>query len=123
MFKYAVYLIPLRAKQVGEFIEIRHKKNSLSTLGCLWLCDCDSEAIKNLSKLAPFTVGPWIINYPDPHHSQGALRFATQISPLLNFYWNLSISKLQVEKIKLKAYQIKFVENSSPFVDSQWRCR
>ena len=35
--------IPLRAKQVGEFIEIRHKQISptciLSTLGCLWLCD------------------------------------------------------------------------------------
>ena len=35
--------IPLRAKWVGEFIEIRHKKISptciLSTLGCLWLCN------------------------------------------------------------------------------------
>ena len=35
-------IIPLWAKQVGEFIEIRHKKISptriLSTLGCLWLC-------------------------------------------------------------------------------------
>ena len=32
-------IVPLRAKRVGEFIEIRHKKNSptciLSTLGCL----------------------------------------------------------------------------------------
>ena len=24
-------------------------------------------------------------NYPDTHHSQGGLKFATQISPLLNF--------------------------------------
>ena len=33
------HIIPLRAKRVREFIEIRHKKNSptrlLSTLGCL----------------------------------------------------------------------------------------
>ena len=34
--------IPLRAKRVGEFIEIRHKKilptRILNTLECLWLC-------------------------------------------------------------------------------------
>ena len=37
------WIIPLRMKRVGEFIEIRHKKISptciLSTLACLWLCD------------------------------------------------------------------------------------
>ena len=36
-------IIPLRAKRVGEFIEIRHKKISptrmLATLGCLSLCN------------------------------------------------------------------------------------
>ena len=36
-----VFFIPLRVKQVGEFIAIRHKKISptriLSTLGCLYL--------------------------------------------------------------------------------------
>ena len=36
-------IIPLRAKQVWEFIEIRHKKikptRILGTLGCLSLCD------------------------------------------------------------------------------------
>ena len=49
MFKYCTpenrsqLIIPLRAKRVGELIEIRHKKISpthiLSTLWCLWLCD------------------------------------------------------------------------------------
>ena len=43
-------IIPLRAKQVGEFIEIRHKKISLtrvlSTLGSVTLSLCDSEANK-----------------------------------------------------------------------------
>ena len=51
---YTVVFIPLRAKRVGEFFEIRHKNISptriLSTLECLWLCHsvtlslCDSEA-------------------------------------------------------------------------------
>ena len=29
-------------------------------------------------------------NFPDLHHSQGGMKFATQISPLLNYYWSLT---------------------------------
>ena len=45
------FFIPLQAKWVGEFIEIRHKKISptciLSTLGCLWLCDSVTLSLCN----------------------------------------------------------------------------
>ena len=75
--------IPLWAKRVGEFIEIRHKKISLTpilgTLGCLSLCNSVANkaatrftngpyhhSIKNLSKLAPFPGGPW--NLPHKFH-------------------------------------------------------
>ena len=63
-------LIPLRAKQVGEFIEIRHKKISptsiLSTLGCMSLC----HSVAN--KHGPHSVAPvWkhlnFFHKNDPH--------------------------------------------------------
>ena len=33
-------------------------------------------------------------NYPDSHHSQGGMKFATQISPLLNCYLSFPICTL-----------------------------
>ena len=45
------------------------------------------------SVVSVFTNGPFI-NYPDSHHSRGALRFATQISPLLNYKLRAVVSTL-----------------------------
>ena len=57
-------------------------------------------AIKNLSKLAPF-----------------ALRFATQISPLLNYQWSFSIYRWKIKKncfVRICIDSLELVEHYSP---------
>ena len=41
-------------------------------------------------------------NYPDAHHSKGGMKFATQISPLLNLSW---IMGQQSHPIKIGDYR------------------
>ena len=45
----------------------------------VWLPELFLEAY-----FASKTANLWLNNYPDLHHSQGGMKFATQISPLLN---------------------------------------
>ena len=41
-------------------------------------------------------------NYPDLHHSQGGMKFATQISPLLNYL--SSSNKLKIPNFELQSF-------------------
>ena len=62
---YHNFIFPLRAKQVGEFIEIRHKNISptriLSTHECLSLCDsvANKPPIRAVWQQHAFTNGPY----------------------------------------------------------------
>ena len=85
--------IPLWAKWVEEFIEIRHKKNFptriLNTLGCLWLCN--SVANKLLScifQISPkwnYYMSVYLFDYSVSHFIAPKFKIILQVSSICLF--------------------------------------
>ena len=75
-------MIPLRAKPVGRYKFNWKKKSAYPRIWCQRIC------LSASGQLWPqfffdFLAGN---NYPDLPYLQGGMKFATQISPLLNYY-------------------------------------
>ena len=74
-----------------------HLKSFIWWIGDLFFCKNDpylnyilNNSDQNFFRIGPFWAfgsNPFFKNYPNSHHSEGALKFATQISPLLNFIY------------------------------------
>ena len=54
-------------------------------------------------------------NYPDFIHSQGGMKFATQISPLLNYYFILSFVTMNVNVVLVNVLQKNIIDKFLKF--------